>query len=485
MKMPIITRINDRFVSVKRNGVSEVVFSPIRPGIKLFDTPPTASPRQLPGTASGTSSGTSSGNSRAPSSPVTASPQKQAGVAAGSTHQMADDNAAIAAQPARIIPFHLDPKLGQLHVDANSSLSDPPLSFEGWTLSWDPFHFAAPLTDEPITVKPNAARPARNAASSAPDLSPQQDRIDGKNVLVYGAPKSYDKLNYAQGNAVPSFRGTSAEASVANLLNIAGQHVTEGDLIKVALANRWCNTATLFEDIRGGMSMTDQRKLLGNYGVATGVITNFDANKLAALVKQGKGVIIGVNDLQLWGKNPSQAVLESININHLVNLTGVVYAADTGALQGFYIADSGRQRPSDVARYVSVSELDKAAHFDFGCNAIYTLDPIKQAAPAGVASAIGQHIKQDQGVLVSVNADRQRGNERHDHDLSASGNTPAASITGKQATPSPTASSGKPWDNGVDKLVQAMASFAPAVASQTALTSGQREKTALLLSVTH
>ncbi|MFX5705683.1 hypothetical protein ABTE52_22090, partial [Acinetobacter baumannii] len=33
-----------------------------------------------------------------------------------------------------------------------------------------------------------------------------------------------------------------------------------------------------------------------------------------------------------------------------------------------------------AARYVSLSELDKAAHFQSGCSGFYTVDPIKKLA---------------------------------------------------------------------------------------------------------
>lgn len=117
--------------------------------------------------------------------------------------------------------------------------------------------------------------------------------------------------------------------------------------------------------------------MLDSYGIPTGVLNDFDPEQIAALVKQGKGLIIGVNNLELWGADQSEEFRNLIGINHVVNITGVAYAADSGALQGFYIADSGRGRTSDKARFLTLDELDKVAHFPFGCQVIYTLNAIK------------------------------------------------------------------------------------------------------------
>nr|WP_233170810.1 calcium-binding protein [Herbaspirillum sp. ASV7] len=227
----------------------------------------------------------------------------------------------------------------------------------------------------PSAASNGSTRAAQPAAADF--MLPTKDKIDGLDVVVYGNPKSYDKLDFAQGYAVWGFRGTCGEASVANLLTIAGQYVSEKDVIEKAIANGWCDVSTDNPNFRGGTMVEDQRKLLDSYGVATGVLNDFNPEKIATLVKQGKGVLLGVNNLELWGATQPRQFRDLVGINHVVNITGVAYSANTGALQGFYIADSGRGRPSDKARFLSLDELDKVAHFQFGCDVTYTLSPIK------------------------------------------------------------------------------------------------------------
>ncbi|WP_253909700.1 calcium-binding protein, partial [Herbaspirillum seropedicae] len=239
---------------------------------------------------------------------------------------------------------------------------------------------------KPASVPPAGAAPvSTDKPAGAPTpavaaiLPAEHDKIDGKDVLVYGYPKSYDMLNYSQGFAVSGYYGTCTEASIANLLSIAGQDVSEADVIKRAIVNGWCDTTSDNPCLRGGAMTGQQRDLLKSYGVETGVLNDFDPEKLAMLVKQGRGVILGVESKELWGAELPPILHTLLNDNHVINLTGVAYAADTGALLGFYISDTGRGRPEDKARFMTVSELYKVAHFDYGCNAIYTLDPIKKA----------------------------------------------------------------------------------------------------------
>ncbi len=303
----VIRRIDDRFVSIQTGSIFKVVFSPIRPGIKLFDTPPVVIGSGKPITPPG----------------------------------------------------------------ARKPVITPPAANN------KPVTVTPPGTNKPISATP----PAKDQPAQ-PQLPPvQKDKVNDKDVLIYGNPKGYDNLNYAQGYSIAGYRGTCGEASIANLLTIAGQNVTEKDVTQRAIANGWCDTTPTNPSFRGGTTSDQWRKLLDSYGVATGVINEFDPAKLAALIKEGKGILIAVNNVELWGGSMPPEMLRIFGANHVINLTGAVYAADTGALQGFYIADSGRGHPDDKARYLTVAELDHVAHFEFGCNAIYTVDPIKKAPP--------------------------------------------------------------------------------------------------------
>lgn len=329
---PIIRRINDRFVSIQIGSVSKVVFSPLHPGIKLFDGPPPA-PMSKP--VSVTPVGTDKPASVAPTNS-----DKPANAAPASTSKPANVTPASIYKPASVAPV------------TSSKTAD--------VAATQPGKPATTLTDLPEI------------------LPPEDDVVNGHFVQVYGYPKAYPDLDYSQGDAVPGYMGTCGETSIANLLTMAGQKVTEGDVVKKAIDNGWCNTTSTNPFQRGGTSGIQQQKLLASYGVATGLLNDYDPDKFAQLIKQGRGVLLGVNGAELWGADLSPALLDWINVNHMINLTGVAYSSATGDLLGFYIADSARGFAFDAARFISLPELEKVAHFSAGCDVIYTIDPIKR-----------------------------------------------------------------------------------------------------------
>lgn len=396
---PVITRIDKRFVQIQTGSSTKIVFAPISPDIKLFDPPekPAATPlaTKPPAIAS-----------KPVVKPPVASPTKPAPAKPSPIQTPVNVKPDIA--PAPIAGKPASNKSGSL--DMSGSFTQPPSIPTVRPPTPAVIPASTPVSPRQVVTPPGAvaappaavsSKPAPAAPAPAPlqipapsNLKPttpeklpapttmpaQRDKIDGKDVLVYGNPKSYQDLDYTQGDAVPGYQGTCTETSIANLLTIAGREVSEKDVVQRAIDNGWCDTNSSDPHLRGGTLSGQQRQLLESFGMPVETMTNYDPNKLAALIKEGKGVLIGVNNYQLWGANPNKALLDLINVNHMVNLTGAVYAADTGALQGFYIVDTGRGWPSDAARYVSLSELDKAAHFQFGCSVFYTVNAIKKLA---------------------------------------------------------------------------------------------------------
>ncbi len=96
---------------------------------------------------------------------------------------------------------------------------------------------------------------------------------------------------------------------------------------------------------------------------------------IANLIKGGRGVIIGVNAGKLWGGSANINYDYGV-VDHVATVTGAVCDANTGALTGFYIADSGRGMVSDMSRYLTVSEFRAAAYVGLAYF-IYSIDPIK------------------------------------------------------------------------------------------------------------
>ncbi|MBN3781602.1 calcium-binding protein [Burkholderia sp. Ac-20345] len=202
---------------------------------------------------------------------------------------------------------------------------------------------------------------------------PEKGLVDGVAVHVYGYPKA-NELDYMQGDAVPRFQGTCALTSIANLLTQTGTPTTEGEVVRRAIDNQWAVTSPTATDYqRGGSNYVQQQALLKSYGIANSLLAGYDEQAVANLIRSGRGVILALNSGRLWGDS---AYLDGGGVNHVVTVTGAVYGESNGELKGFYIADSGRQRVSDMTRYISIQELRSAANVP-NAYAIYTAEALK------------------------------------------------------------------------------------------------------------
>lgn len=202
---------------------------------------------------------------------------------------------------------------------------------------------------------------------------PEKGLVDGASVLVFGYPKA-NELDYMQGDAVPTFQGTCALTSIANLLTQIGTPTTEGEVVRRAIDNHWAVTSPAATDYqRGGSNFVQQRALLDSYGIANNLLAGYDEHAIANLIRSGRGVLLALNAGRLWTDG---AHLDNGGVNHVVTVTGAVYGETDGELKGFYIADSGRKRISDMTRYVSVQDLRSAADVP-NAYAIYTAEALK------------------------------------------------------------------------------------------------------------
>ncbi len=187
---------------------------------------------------------------------------------------------------------------------------------------------------------------------------PEKGLVDGEPALVYGYPKA-NELDYTQGDAVPDFWGTCALTSIANLLTQAARPTTESDVVNRAIQYGW---AVIDPDlppyVRGGSNYIDQQALLDSYGVRNDLIVGYNEEGVANLIRSGRGVIIAVNAGMLWD---DAAYADGGGVNHVVTVTGAVYGEADGELLGFYIADSGRHKVSDMTRFVDIATFREAA----------------------------------------------------------------------------------------------------------------------------
>ncbi|MFZ1180335.1 MAG: calcium-binding protein [Herbaspirillum sp.] len=196
---------------------------------------------------------------------------------------------------------------------------------------------------------------------------------DGAAILVYGYPKAFE-LDYMQGDAVPGYRGTCALTAIANLSTQASQPLTEAQVVRRAIHNQWTVTDPAVSDSRRGSSnYAGQRALLDSYGIRNGLLMGYDEQALANLLMGGRGVIVALDSRTLWDDHAAPGRGKA---DHVVAVTGVACDAQSGAIAGFYIADSGRGKVSDMTRYVPIASFRRSAGVADGYS-IYTIEPIK------------------------------------------------------------------------------------------------------------
>jgi len=368
--------------------------------------------------------------------------------------------------------------------------------------------------------------------------TPERATIDGQSVLVYGAPHRYH-LDYDQGGDIAGYDGTCGETSISNVLNMAGTPVAEPDVVRRAISRALCEPKNA-SGMGGGMNQYNCSKLLDSYGIRNRVSNNFEPQGVVDAVKAGKAVILSVSSGRLWGAPDGD---NFIHCDHYVTVTGVACDEATGVAKGIYIADSGRGNSTDMCRLLSMDEFAKVANV-YGANVIYTQDPIKMidANLNGSGNALDNELVGNRGnniltggrgddTLVGqagndtyvfsrgdgrdlvVDSDATKGNQdtlqftdvnqtnlwfRHvgnDLQIDVMGGQDqitvkdwyvgGASGSDNHIERIRTADGNTLYDTDVEKLVQAMASFAPPAATQTEWKNGATSEGKVLLSVTH
>ncbi|WP_237741790.1 calcium-binding protein [Herbaspirillum rubrisubalbicans] len=202
---------------------------------------------------------------------------------------------------------------------------------------------------------------------------PQSAVVNGVNVLVYGMPRSY-QLDYDQGGEVDGYWGTCGETSVANVTLMGGHAASEKEVVQRAIKENLCDTAAESADMRGATSEDDRQALLQDFGFASTIDEQVDLKAVAQSIKDGKGVIISVSASKLWDLHEDNEQYS----DHAITVTGVACSAASGKIVGFYIADSGRGLSSDMCRFVTLQRLREATNV-YGADTVTTDAPIKLA----------------------------------------------------------------------------------------------------------
>lgn len=199
-------------------------------------------------------------------------------------------------------------------------------------------------------------------------------------VLVGGEPYEVaDSLDDSQGDNLYNCQGDCGLVSVANLLTLAGQEVTEDDVVGTALANGLCQYDPHADPgENGGTNGYSRQALLGLYGISSSVYDDKNGagslDAIADYVDAGHGVNISVNAGYAWGE---PAYVGDGSSNHSIIVTGSVRDPETGDLKGLIVCDSGLTDRDSASMFLSVEELEDAYVNANGSTCLVTDEPIR------------------------------------------------------------------------------------------------------------
>lgn len=177
--------------------------------------------------------------------------------------------------------------------------------------------------------------------------------VSSENVLIQSGVLA-KKTDYTLGGYFDSsyvYHGVidTLESSVINVAKSSGLCTTNGN----ALSN-------------GGTSAEQQAAIIEKYGVqAHWEYTTLE--DIAQDIKDNKAVIASVASSVLWRNAKGY-------IDHAITVTGVAYDANTNAIEGFYICDSGRDKSTDADRFVTYSTMKAAFVSSNNCGWIAVTD---------------------------------------------------------------------------------------------------------------
>ncbi|HTW08782.1 MAG TPA: C39 family peptidase [Acidimicrobiales bacterium] len=206
---------------------------------------------------------------------------------------------------------------------------------------------------------------------------------DGQESLVFGDVNQFADLNHQQGENIYGYQEDCGLVSVQDVLGQFGQSLTESDVVEHAITHGECVTdASGGPANDGGTSPQSQAQVLNDYGVPAHVETGESLEDLASQVEQGHGVIASVNAGYLW--DDKTYVGNGHDNNHAVTVTGVARDPVTGAVQGFYINDSG---DGQSGQFVSAATMEKAWLGTGGIAVVTDASHPEPAGPSGGGTA--------------------------------------------------------------------------------------------------
>jgi hypothetical protein len=218
----------------------------------------------------------------------------------------------------------------------------------------------------------NPLESSRDAPADLPHLPPDVTADvpyhldvlpDGRETVVIGDVKTFSDYCHPQGDNPFGFRGTCGLCSCEGILRQFGIEVSEADVVAHAIAHGLCNLEGS-ADMRGGTTVTDQVRILSDFGVPAHYEAAGSLEDLAASLEHGRGVIVGLDAGVLW----DDATYYDGRANHAVTPIGVARQPETGEIQGFYVNDTGA---GESGRFVDAATMD-AAWLQMGGSCVVT-----------------------------------------------------------------------------------------------------------------
>jgi hypothetical protein len=177
---------------------------------------------------------------------------------------------------------------------------------------------------------------------------------DGGSSLMIGDVTRCAAFNHLQGDNPEHDCGDCGVVCCAEVLNQFGVRLTEADAVRHATRFRELHVVDGRPDLSGWTLPDEQAAILGDYGVPAHAERAQTIERLALAVQHGHGVIAMVNAGVLWS---DPRALWNGQGNHAVTVTGIARHPYDGALQGFYINDSGN---GQSGRFVSAHLMTTA-----------------------------------------------------------------------------------------------------------------------------
>jgi hypothetical protein len=204
---------------------------------------------------------------------------------------------------------------------------------------------------------------------------------DGSPTVMIGDVRGRAAVNHLQGENPEHDRGDCGVVCCAEVLGQFGVRITEADAIRHATRMRELHVVPGHPDQSGWTLPAEQAAILSDYGVPAHEEDGQPIERLALAVQRGHGVIAAVNAGVLWC---DASCLGHGQANHVVTITGVARAPYDGALEGFYINDSGS---GQSGQFVS-AHLMTTAFARTGGFCVVTDCTAPEAGPAGMPERV-------------------------------------------------------------------------------------------------